>query len=48
MSVGYDGYNWSSSVSGCLGIYLYFYMQGLDTHAVYNRAHGFPLRCLSE
>ena len=48
MSVGYDGYNWSSAVSGRLGVYLYFYTRGLDTHAVYNRGHGFQLRCLSE
>ncbi|WP_294600090.1 hypothetical protein [uncultured Rikenella sp.] len=48
MSVGYDGYSYSSTVSNTLGIVLYFYTQRLRPSYASYRAHGLQLRCLSE
>ncbi|WP_294600358.1 hypothetical protein [uncultured Rikenella sp.] len=46
--VGSDGQSWSSAVSGTLGVFLYFYTQGLDPSNAYGHASGRQLRCLSE
>ena len=46
--VGNYGFGYSSSVSGSTGVYLDFYVTGLNPSYAYLRAHGLPLRCLSE
>ncbi|WP_294598906.1 hypothetical protein [uncultured Rikenella sp.] len=48
MGVGNDSYSWSSAVSGIHGQFLWFNTQDLDPSNANYRAHGFPLRCLSE
>ncbi|WP_294599775.1 hypothetical protein [uncultured Rikenella sp.] len=48
MYVGNYGFSYSSSVSGSNGMYLNFYVTGLDPHSAYLRGHGLQLRCLSE
>ncbi|WP_294600972.1 hypothetical protein [uncultured Rikenella sp.] len=48
MSVGNDGYSWSSAVSGTYGVFLYFDAQYLNPSYVTFRSHGLQLRCLSE
>ncbi len=46
--VGYNGYSWSSSVSGSNGVYLYFNATGLNPSNASHRAYGFQVRCLQE
>ncbi|WP_299458097.1 hypothetical protein [uncultured Rikenella sp.] len=46
--VGHSGYSWSSTVSGTLGVFLYFSTQNLYPSNVGSRGHGHQLRCLSE
>jgi len=48
MSVGLDGYSWSSAVSGTNGVFLYFDAQHFNPSHVGFHGHGFQLRCLSE
>ncbi len=48
VSVGYNGFGWSSATSGISGLDLNFHSQGLNTSNSDSRAHGFQLRCLSE
>ena len=48
VSVGHDGFSYSSSVSGNSGVYLGFYVTGLVPSSSNGRAYGFQLRCLSE
>ncbi|WP_304707979.1 hypothetical protein [uncultured Rikenella sp.] len=48
VSVGNDGFNWSATANGLLGLYLNFSMQLLNPSTANHRSHGFPLRCLSE
>ena len=46
--VGYYGFGWSSITNGVYGLDLNFSSQGLYTSSSGHRAHGYPLRCLSE
>ncbi|WP_298080504.1 hypothetical protein [uncultured Rikenella sp.] len=46
--VGNSGYSWSSAVGGTKGMHLDFGMTWLPLSGSSLRAHGFPLRCLSE
>ena len=46
--VGNGGFSYSSSVSGSNGVYLDFYVTGLNPSYAYLRAYGLQLRCLSE
>ncbi len=48
MSVGYDGYSWSSAVSGSHGVYLGFNVTLLYLGYANSRGFGIQLRCLSE
>ncbi|WP_297627489.1 hypothetical protein [uncultured Rikenella sp.] len=46
--MGNNGFSYSSSVSESDGTYFGFSMTGLLPSSTFNRAYGFPLRCLSE
>ncbi len=46
--VGNGGFSYSSSVSGSNGVYLDFYVTGLNPSYAYLRAYGLQLRCLLE
>ncbi|WP_294599297.1 hypothetical protein [uncultured Rikenella sp.] len=48
VSVGSNGFSYSSSVSGSNGVYLHFVVTYLNPSSAGYRAHGFQLRCLSE
>ncbi len=48
LDVGYNGYSWSSAVSGPSGVFLNFHTQLLDPRNPSDRANGRQLRCLSE
>ncbi|WP_294594866.1 hypothetical protein [uncultured Rikenella sp.] len=48
MGVGRYGCNWSATVSGIHGRFLWFSSQDLNIGSADNRAHGIQLRCLSE
>ena len=47
-SVGSHGSIYASTVSGNLGMYLYFHSTALTPSSTNNRAYGRLLRCLSE
>ncbi|MDE5944650.1 MAG: hypothetical protein K2G93_03580 [Rikenella sp.] len=47
-NVGFNGCNWSSSVTSAYAYYLYFHHDGITTSNGYFRAHGLPTRCLQE
>ncbi|WP_304708461.1 hypothetical protein [uncultured Rikenella sp.] len=46
--VGNGGYSWASMISSTNGMLLGFGVTWLYPIGANNRAHGFPLRCLSE
>ncbi|WP_294594346.1 hypothetical protein [uncultured Rikenella sp.] len=46
--VGNDGFSYSSSVSGILGMTMSFYVTSFTPSYSFNRAAGRQLRCLSE
>ncbi|WP_300829605.1 hypothetical protein [uncultured Rikenella sp.] len=46
--VGHGGFSYSSSVSGSNGVYLHFYVTGLNPGSASDRGYGLQLRCLSE
>ena len=46
--VGNDGFSYSSSVSGILGMTMSFYVTWLGPSSADGRAYGLQLRCLSE
>ncbi|WP_297831208.1 hypothetical protein [uncultured Rikenella sp.] len=48
VSVGGNGYSWSSTVSGTGGMYLGFSVTELSPSSTAGRASGLQLRCLSE
>ena len=48
ISVGYYGFSWSVATSGLYGLDLNFGATALDPSSSDYRAHGLPLRCLSE
>ena len=48
VSVGNNGFSWSSATSGIYGLDLNFHSQPLYTSYSDSRAHGFQLRCLTE
>ncbi|WP_299457482.1 hypothetical protein [uncultured Rikenella sp.] len=48
LSVGSNGYSWSSTVSGTNGMYLNFNVAWLYPSNANGHAYGFQLRCLSE
>ena len=50
-SVGTNGYAWSSSPSSATsvyGSYLDFYSSNMNPENHYDRAYGFPVRCVQE
>ncbi|WP_300856921.1 hypothetical protein [uncultured Rikenella sp.] len=48
MYVGHLGFSWSSTTSDTYSMFLDFDTQRLNPSTAYHRAHGLPLRCLSE
>ncbi|WP_304708320.1 hypothetical protein [uncultured Rikenella sp.] len=48
LSVGNDGYSWTSTVTDTDGMRLGFSVTWFDSSSTGSRAYGFQLRCLSE
>ncbi|WP_294600408.1 hypothetical protein [uncultured Rikenella sp.] len=48
LTVGGNGYNWSSKTNGTNGMFLGFDMQSLHPCFASSPGRGLPLRCLSE
>ena len=48
VSVGLEGYYWSSTISSTYAWYLYLYSGEYDTNYGNYRAHGLSVRCVSE